>query len=622
MPGIFGFRLRRPGQPAAEIADRFASDCRLYDWQHSEVLTTTDPDVCLGVTWNGHRPEAAGASWFRDDHVTCVLDGYIVRTREEMGAASLLAGARHAEVAVRAYHRHGDDFAAQLEGPFSLVLHDDRDGRLVGVTERHGLSPLYRHDGAGCVCFASMLGPMARSGAFPAAIDPASVSTLLMHKHLFYRQSLVANVVLQDPATIAMATADGPSCSVRRYWHYGQEITRRGRSASRRLDELCDALLAAAGRIVDLPGRHGAGMSGGLDSRLMVGLAHRFGGRPNTWTMGSEDSPDRTVAAEICARLGLENHGVTPSPDRIPEHASHYATMLNGTGLLHQAFNLDRCHDFRDRVDIMQNGYRGGVVLGSIIVDLGIRHRVRWWMGRLGLGSAVVTPNLEEATDFDTMVRYYEAICHHVSPRILNWLAVPETPLMDMFVDAVSGTLADTPPEFRIERWSEEFGGGRVATLCSIFPDRHFFNDVSLFYDYDVRDRCFAIDPAARRGNRAYVQVLERLLPDLASITYANTGLPANQVGLPLLANRVRQRLTGRWITRSAGFRPERWLREPALRTFCGDLVHSERFRTRPWWRGEIIAADFDRAMSGEDALLNQFWTALTLELFVQRWLD
>jgi hypothetical protein len=98
--------------------------------------------------------------------------------------------------------------------------------------------------------------------------------------------------------------------------------------------------------------------------------------------------------------------------------------------------------------------------------------------------------------------------------------------------------------------------------------------------------------------------------------------LPANVTGSRLLSGRVVRRLAGRGARNSTGIVPARWLREPGVRDFCGDLVHGESFRARPWWNGDVIVADFDAALAGDDRVLGELWNAIALELFARRWVD
>lgn len=621
MPGIFGLLLRQPCPDARIRAKRLSRNLCQFDWQRSEVLEADPGRVFLGVAWNDLASTARGAACCVRSGVFCVVEGRIARAREDFGAGPSVAAGHHAEAAILAYQRFGVEFPSRLEGPYALILYDrDRDV-LLGVTERHGLSPLYRYDGAEAVFFCSMLGPMAGSGFFKAAIDQGSAATFLGHHHLFYQQSLLRDVVLQDPATVA-AVRTGAACVRTRYWHYGYMGPRGDVPYRRRLDDLCDTLIAATDRLLATDDRLCASLSGGFDSRLVTGLVLRRGQRPTAWTFGADEATDLAIAKEICRRYELRHLIYRPDPSQILDHVSSYVTLINGCGPAAYAFWLKRCHELRGEADLVFNGYRGGVLLGDAIVDLGLERRLAWQLGRLRLGPRVLSPNIEDAIDADSMSAYYVALSHSAKPGVAAWTAVPEPPLTGMFQDALNGALAQVDPEYRIEQWTEEFGGGRHFTLLGIIADRHFYADASHFYDYDVRDRCIALAPRARRGRKAYIEVLRRLVPDLAHLPYANTGLPADSPAWLVQSTKVLRRLAGRRRALSTGTSPSEWLREPRLRDFCGDVLCSRRCRGRSWWKGEAIAAVFEAYQKGANSMAAELWNAVTLELFARRWLD
>jgi len=621
MPGIFGIKLRVPAAEAAGKVQRLAQDLCCFPWQRSEIIAASSDLVYLGVAWNEATTAARGGDACSDEQIDCVLEGRIVRIREAIGADGELAAGRHAHAAIAAYRRFGDDFVSRLEGPFALILHDRERGILLAATERHGLVPLYRHDGPNGTVFCSMLGPMVGSGLFDTTIDPASAATFLGHHHLFYRQSMAEGVVLQDPATIAVVAAD-QRCTLTRYWHYGNIGPRAGVPYRRRLDDLCDTLLAANDRILGHGDRLYTSLSGGFDSRLVTGLALRGGARPTAWTFGGDGSSDLAIAAEICRRHDLPHRIYRADPLETLEHLEAYATVMNGCGPVSSAFSMVRAADLRGQADLVLNGYRGGVLLGDAIIDLGLPYRFRRLKNRLRGGPPMVSGFLEEALSDDDMAAFYGALSHQAHPGVASWTIVPEPPLSTMFGDALAGPLAPVDPEYRIEQWTEEFGGGRHLTLLGIIADRHCYADASHFYDYDVRDRCFAIAPADRRGRKAYIDVLKRLMPDLARLPYANTGLPADTPPWRVTATKVARRLAGRRMALSTGTRPNDWIIEPQVRDFCGDILHSQCSRERPWWHGEVVASAFDEQLAGRLGMAAELWNAVALEVFARRWLD
>jgi hypothetical protein len=621
MPGIFGIKLRQPCQDIPARADLLGRDLCRYPWQRSQVIEGDSGQVYLGAAWNDCETAARGGDLCSEAGIDCVLEGRIVRVREECGAGPAVTSGRHARAAILAYRRFGDTFASRLEGPFSLILYDRARDIMLAATERHGLIPLYRHDGAGAAFFCSMLGPMVGSGVVDATIDPASAATFLGHHHLFFQQSLFEGIVLQDPATIAIADGDQP-CELTRYWHYGDIGPRGDVPYRRRLDDLCDTLLEANERVLGHAGRLYTSLSGGVDSRLVTGLALRAGARPKAWTFGAEGSTDLAVAAEICRRHELEHLVYRPDPAKTLDHLEAFVTLVNGCGPVASAFALARGHDMWGHADVILNGYRGGVLLGDAIIDLGFPYRLRRLRARLSGGPPMVSAAMEDATSDDDMAAYYLALSHQAHPGVAAWTRVPEPPLVDMFRAAVAGPLAPVDLEYRLEQWTEEFGGGRHYTLLGIVADRHFYADASHFYDYDVRDRCFALAPADRRGRKAYIDVLKRLVPDLARLPYANTGLPADTPPWRVLATKAARRLAGRRMALSTGTQPNQWINEPQVRDFCGDILHSQRSRDRSWWHGDAVAEAFDQQMAGRLDMAAELWNAVALELFARRWLD
>jgi len=623
MPGIFGFVLCQPRVDAERIAQKLSEDLCLFDWQQSKWFTGNQESVYLGTAWNDLEPAARGASFYSTPEVTCVLDGYISRVREECNAGSALARCCYAEAAVKAYEKFGDNFIGRLEGPFSLVIYDKQKNVMLGATDRHGLTPLYRYEGPEGVFFCSILGPMAKSGLFPAEINEEAAATHLGYDHLFYRQSLIKNVVLQDPACTAVSEDGNSECCVKKYWNYGNGSSRDSTPYKQKIDDLCDTLLASTNRILGLPGRLFTSLSGGLDSRLMTGLAIREGANLEAWTFGDSEAADMIIASRICKTYKIPHHIYEGDPLAVLENASIYSTILNGSGPLQNAYGLPRCHDLRGKTDRILNGYRGGVVLGNAIVDLGQKARLRYWKGQFGLGGKSISPNLEDAQSLKQMSAFYRSLLPAAKRRVAEWTAASKPMLLaDLFKEALTGPLADTPDGYKIEQWTEEFGGGRHFTLVSIFADRHFYSDSSIFYDYDVRDRCFAIDPSDRRGNKAYVNVMNRLMPDLASETYANSGVPANYYGTRLLVAKGFHRLRNRNRRSSTGLSTPGWLLIPEIKDFCSEVIKSKSFQSRSFWNGAKISEDFELAVSGSTEMLSELWNAITLELFVRQWLD
>jgi len=200
-------------------------------------------------------------------------------------------------------------------------------------------------------------------------------------------------------------------------------------------------------------------------------------------------------------------------------------------------------------------------------------------------------------------------------------------PLADLVQHELETTMRSVPLEYRAEQWIHE-NRGRRWTMMGIVSDRHFYGDGCLFYDYDVRDACFAIPPRHRRGHRAYIMVMNRLLPHIASIDYGNTGLPATtpawKVAAVKAGRKARDRLSfgkrQRFVP-TTGTDFNGWART-SLREFYGELIRSESLRGRAFWDGKGIGALFDAHLRGEINCGHELGLVATAELFQRRWID
>ena len=160
------------------------------------------------------------------------------------------------------------------------------------------------------------------------------------------------------------------------------------------------------------PCRMVASLSGGLDSRLVTGLAQRRNPELQAWTFGTEDAADRQIAGQICEMTGMKHQIFATDASLIPRHADDFVAASNGCATVHHAFWFERCHALRGVVDVSLNGYRGGVVLGDAIVGLGLRQELKYLRHRLGGSGTVTHPWLERNRTDDDFISYYLNLSH------------------------------------------------------------------------------------------------------------------------------------------------------------------------------------------------------------------
>jgi asparagine synthase (glutamine-hydrolysing) len=220
------------------------------------------------------------------------------------------------EVVLRAYARWGIACLEKVRGMFAFALHDRRANRLYLVRDRVGIKPLYYHNDAHRLVFASELGALLACGEIEREIDEAGLGGYLRFGYVPTPATIWRGVRKLEPGCYLEVDLASGKLSQHRYWTLDPSV--RDRSEDEAAEEL-DALLDDIVRIYvrsDVP--FGAFLSGGVDSGLVTALMRRVLDTPvRSFTIGfAEDSYSELPHAEQAARIvGARHTSAVLSPE-------------------------------------------------------------------------------------------------------------------------------------------------------------------------------------------------------------------------------------------------------------------------------------------------------------------
>jgi len=623
MPGIFALHLPPKRPDGAIIADRLAAAMTLFPWQQARVEEMLPQSLYLGVVVDRDRPQGAAGCHGRHGDLSCVTEGHIVRSRTDCGASAPLARGDYAEAALRAYATYGPNFATHLEGQYGILLVDCGSGRLIACHGRLGEKPLYLARPEGVTLFCSQLGPMASCGLWPTALDDEAVATFLAHGQPFGNRTHLRDVQIVATATTWELDLASGKARAQRYWTQAESgALEEHKSHAQHVADVADEVLAAARRTVRRRARYVAGLSGGSDTRIMVGLAAQLVPDLTAWTLGAPEASDVVVSDQIARKLGLKHWIYAARPDLVAEHAADFVATSDASLPVDWSYANARARDLRERgAEVVLNGVGGEVYMRGDFLTLRYRSCCDYLRYRLGRGPMAPHPWVERNHGDKAIARYIAA--KFGQGTALRHLAVHDPPtIVELVLNDLKTTYHGMPPSAQVEEWIME-QRGRRRTVVSTNSDRHFYSDGSIFFDYDLLERCNVVPPRRKRFNRLFNDVLKRLLPDLARMVSANTGLPMTtpywRFASRELVNRVLLRRGPG--TFSTGIDADNWIRN-GLRDFYGDVLHDERTRTRSYWDGDGLARLFDAHQNGASNVGADLGLPVTIELFARRWLD
>jgi asparagine synthase (glutamine-hydrolysing) len=264
-----------------------------------------DDDAGLAVTFNG---EIYNFRQLRDQ-----LSGLGYRFTRDSDT----------EVLLRAYQHWQCKVVDHLRGMFAFAIWDAGKERLLLARDRFGEKPLFLHQSAHALCFASEIKALLRVPGVKCTADPAAVWDYLAYRYVPGPQTLFSGIRKLQPGTIAVWERGELTQS--RYWTAPDRSAHRAGSPPAdaagtflsRLDEAVQLQMVS-----DVP--FGAFLSGGLDSSMIVALMSRHSSKVNTFSVGFGEAgySELGYAAQVAQHFGTTHHEVTVTDrdliDRLP----------------------------------------------------------------------------------------------------------------------------------------------------------------------------------------------------------------------------------------------------------------------------------------------------------------
>lgn len=205
------------------------------------------------------------------------------------------------------------DVAPRLDGTFAAIGWSAATQQLYVVTDFLGLQPIYVGDPQGHWTAAT------ETKAFPYTPDPAGWGGFISCGHAIGRGSMTLHAERPRPATILTVTPGAPGSGspakveTTRYWQFPTQGTKEPSA-----EEAVDALLENAAAYQAVAEENVCLLSGGFDSRLILGLLYRMQVEQRRALILSHDDEDADLDGRL-ARMVARRTGTpvsTYQPDR------------------------------------------------------------------------------------------------------------------------------------------------------------------------------------------------------------------------------------------------------------------------------------------------------------------
>lgn len=432
-------------------------------------------------------------------------------TSEWAGAAGpLFYGDSGRQEALRNFVRADMEHAIpHLDGTFGIFRRAS-NGEIAVITDRLGTMHVYAITLRSATVIATS--SMVLAALCEANWDLVSCREFLATGTVFGQRTLFREIEKLAPASIYVF-AGGRLKSKRSYWRVADfEYAHSGGKET--TERLAFSLERNMRRITGRYSRPILDLTGGLDSRAVLGAAMRAGGPFETTVAGTNLDADVLISASIARAYGIAHHSINPSHEVTIDEARAALPLTDGEFDLFEYARIAKIHScLAQSHDVSVNGSNGEI------------YRGHWWR--------LLFPFTGSRHWFPTNIVAARRFAHHREPELL-------APVFQSTLKAHFSALireANQPLQghpntakmdnlylmFRMQRWQ-----GRISSSTN-----RLWPAISPFAFRAPLELALASEPATRIRNRLARRLIEHFDPKLAAFPTALVPQKAGSASIP-----------------------------------------------------------------------------------------
>jgi asparagine synthase (glutamine-hydrolysing) len=542
------------------------------------------------------------------------------------------------EVIVHLYEQEGPDCVKRLNGMFAFAICDLRSATptLFIARDHFGVKPFYYFHGGESFAFASEIKALLQVPGVLAELDPQS-----LHQYLTF-------LWVPDPKTMFRGILKLPAghyaifrngqLELKQYWDlaFPPEDQEYARSEEDLVDEVRERFRSSvkAQMISDVP--IGAFLSAGLDSSSIVAMMRKSSNQtvrtytitfPRKYRVGETALDDPEVATRLAQHLGCENQRIVVEPDvteLLPRLVWHMDEPTADPAII-TAYLV--CREARKQATVLLSGVGGDELFAGYR-----KHVAHYWAEAYG---RVPSPLRRGAQGVLDLVPSLRGTALKGQVRLAKKMARSASlDPVDRFIrnctyldDAQKSGLYS--PEFAAQAGASDPAERHRAAFASV-QDADFLHQM-LYLDTKIFMATLNLTYNDKMSMASSVEVRVPFL-DRELAEFVAWNVPPN------LKLKGKLRPTTKYIFRRAmhDILPREVLQQPKagfaapvdywlandLKEMVGDLLSPSQVQRRGLFRFSPVERFIDEHRTGRHDWSMQLWQLLTLELWMQTFLD
>jgi asparagine synthase (glutamine-hydrolysing) len=518
MSGVFGFvPARDRNDECEEVLNVMAERLRFFPWSHVDTYCDPMYQFGLGRIGIGIFNQESQPVMSEDRNIYLVMAGELYAIGHIRSVllkrGIVLRDKSDAELLLRVYQEMGVESIASLEGIFIAAILDMDKKRLTLVNDRFGLYPCYYARSSKGFVFAPSVKPILDTGAVEKKLDLISVAEYFRFQHLMDDRTFVEQIKLLPNAAILNLDIATGNFRIEPSWDFDRlpEI-RHDLSFKEAVDETRRLLRETIRkRSQKNSASIGVYLSGGMDSRTILGLIDReVWPTVHTFTYGHPDSRDFALARNVAKRVSATHHPmILENGNWVKEYFDQHLRLTEGFHSWIHSHGISTFEYARDYIGVNLSGLGGGWLMAGEDIDPGLYDppdMIAWTSNMFHLYNQKNTwPSLTEAEEKFLYSPDLYRSC--IKDRAFESLrkAAQEAERFD--------------PLRRTEYFTWQHSNRRLYHMFTVFYSAYI--DMRYpYYDYPLIEFIFSLPLEYRKQYRLYRAVLQKELPQLATIPY------------------------------------------------------------------------------------------------------
>jgi asparagine synthase (glutamine-hydrolysing) len=619
MSGVFG--IINPERPAnlEHQLDAMGKVMSHQEWTVIDQYLDLQSGIGLGRIGIGIFNKERQPIWDSEQAIAIFMAGEFYDT--EHAKQNLPADKSDEALALHLYSQVGDDFVKDVEGAFVLAIWDTRHRQLHIINDRFGLYPTYLAQIGDTLIFAPEVKAALLNSEVDRSLRDDAVAEYFRFQRLLGLKTFFKGIHLLPPASIL--TFDGHTNTYQKisYWSFNQlPLLPRSLTFDEKVEEGGRRLRAAIEKRSKGSQRVGVYLSGGLDSRSLLGLIPENSGTIHTFTFGQRGSRDEHYASQIAhiARSQHHFHAFDNGKWIIEASKAHIELTEGYQNWLH-LHGFTMLGEVRQSIDVNLSG------LGDIIWD----------------DHYFFPPDAANAVDDIA----FNSRLFEIYNQRYSWPGINETEERSLYhksfyprvqglaFDSLvteSAVYADIPYYQRLRAFSVVNHFNRHLLYHAVYGRSHVEYRLP-YFDLDLFSFCYGLQGEVDKDRELQISIIAKEVPELARIPRASTELPLTynnrNLAIPKTVKRLKSAIN-RYVkpvfpTHSSLYADyETWLKTD-LRSWAEGILFDERTLSRGIFQSETLHSLMNRHLSGfEQWTIGKIAPIITFEMMMRRYFD